>query len=415
MRAGIAALLVASTACSTTASHTERPPAAATSTLPAVGANAIVYGTWSAIPPAPLTVRYGSVRAWTGNEMLVVGGQEPDFTPGIPPTVDLDGAAFDPATGRWRRLPRAPIPVGPSSASAWTGSQLFVWSGGVAGLFDAGALFDAATNRWRRLPTSPLTPRSYAITVWTGLDVLVLGGDTHIDNSAPLSDAATYDPSTDRWTRAPTVPEVPGHVRMGNTELALQPVAVWTGDEVLVWFPWYRHRRPVPGVQDPAGLDLFSWTPGSNRWKVVRTTGEAPVVAAAAYWTGSEVVLPASRSSVFEPGITEPTAPGSIFDPQTDRYRATTPSPTGPPDVGLWTGAALVSGTFAPPVDGRANGLAASVWDLATERWSHMPNWSTPYADLFWTGRQIVALGGNASASHPGVLRGQILTPAAGG
>ncbi len=415
MRSGVAAALVALTACSTTAGHTGRPPAAATSTLSAIRANAIVYGTWSAIPPAPLSVRYGSVRAWTGDEMLVVGGQEPDFTPGIPPTVDRDGAAFDPATERWSRLPAAPIPVGPSSASVWTGSQLFAWGGTSAYVSNAGARFDPSTNRWRRLPTSPLSPRSDAIAVWTGREVLVLGGDTHVDDRAPLSDAATYDPATDRWTRAPTVPEVPGHVRIGNTELALQPVAVWTGDRVLAWFPWYRHRRPVPGAQLAAGLDLFSWSPGSSRWKVVRTSGEAPVAAGGAYWTGSDIVLPASRSSVFEPGITEPTARGSLFDPRTGRYVTMTRSPTGPPDVHLWTGAALVSGTFTPPVDGRANGLAASVWDLATDRWSPMANWSTPYADLFWTGRQIVALGGNASAAHPGVLRGQILTPAAGG
>jgi hypothetical protein len=211
------------------------------------------------------------------------------------------------------------------------------------------------------------------------------------------------------------VPEIPGHVRIGNNEPTPQPVAVWIGDRVLAWFPWYRQHRPVPGAQDPSGLDLFSWTPGSSGWKVVRTSGGGPASATSAYWTGSEVVLPASRSLVVEPGAAEPAPRGSLFDPHTDHYRATTPSPTGPPDVQLWTGAALVSATFAPPVDGRENGLAASVWDLATDRWSRMANWSTPEADLFWTGRQIVALGGNASVSNHGILRGQILTPAAGG
>src|SRR5437764_244170 len=77
----------------------------------------------------------------TGGELLVWGGR--DIVSGL----DLaDGAAYDPATDRWRMLP----PAGLSARSmrdgmAWTGKEVVLWGGGTSNeAFDDGAAYDPA-------------------------------------------------------------------------------------------------------------------------------------------------------------------------------------------------------------------------------------------------------------------------------
>src|SRR5437879_5985863 len=78
---------------------------------------------WQVLPPAPVAGRFGTSAVWSGREVLFWGGQAgadtgglhlppPTATGGLhlpPPTATFaDGAAYDPATPRWRRLPAAP-------------------------------------------------------------------------------------------------------------------------------------------------------------------------------------------------------------------------------------------------------------------------------------------------------------------
>lgn len=81
----------------------------------------------------------------------------------------LAGAAYDPAADRWRLL--APAPVVPRIA--WTGQEMLVW-GGQSGsrYFDDGAAYDPAPDRWRALPASPLAAR-FTFAVWSGTQMLV--------------------------------------------------------------------------------------------------------------------------------------------------------------------------------------------------------------------------------------------------
>ncbi len=110
-------------------------------------------------------------------------GMSPNSTP---PTVSVSGSltrwsgAYNPVTGTWR-------PVSPNmfgllgSVRVWTGRQVLVW-GGLTGTFQDqkipphGVAYDPAANWWSAMPTAPLRGRSEPTAVWTGRQMIVWGG-----------------------------------------------------------------------------------------------------------------------------------------------------------------------------------------------------------------------------------------------
>jgi hypothetical protein len=63
---------------------------------------------------------------WTGRVMLVWGGNEraPDPTLGT-----AIGAAYDPASNSWIRLPETPGATGFGQTTVWTGREMIAWGG----------------------------------------------------------------------------------------------------------------------------------------------------------------------------------------------------------------------------------------------------------------------------------------------
>jgi len=131
-------------------------------------------GTWRRLPLMPLP-RYGATAVWDGREVLFLGGHR---APGTAPATR--GMAYSPATNTWRRLPA--MRFGRDRFTAvWTGRHVLVW-GGVTGrtgtlLPPHGEAFNPATNTWTRIPPSPLHGRENPISVWTGHQMIVWGGD----------------------------------------------------------------------------------------------------------------------------------------------------------------------------------------------------------------------------------------------
>jgi Bacterial Ig-like domain len=171
-------------------------------------------GTWTAtsLSGAP-TPRFGHTAVWTGNEMIVWGGNDGILT--------FSGGRFRPSTNSWFSVSTNGAPSARAGHTAvWTGTEMIVWGGdaGFGPLFD-GARYNPATNTWKPIATAPIA-RSDHEAIWTGTEMIVWGGDTS-DNSG-----AAYNPAHDTWrsisiTGAPT----------GRTD----HTAVWTGKEMIVW------------------------------------------------------------------------------------------------------------------------------------------------------------------------------------
>ena len=154
--------------------------------------------TWRTLPPAPISAR-APLSVWTGEELVVWGtagrgGQSP-----------RDGAAYRPATDSWRRIPDAPIELTDASA-VWTGTELIVFGAKLSVADNSpatstavGAAYDPNTDRWRKLPASSLSPQANTAS-WNGTEMIAW------DYQAS---AAAYDPVRDRWRRLPAVPVDP--------------------------------------------------------------------------------------------------------------------------------------------------------------------------------------------------------------
>ncbi|MBI3287102.1 MAG: hypothetical protein HYZ68_03550 [Chloroflexi bacterium] len=139
-----------------------------------------VTDTWRLLPPSPLAPRGEHSAVWTGKEMIVWGGSAPLDVRLF--THFSDGAAYDPATNSWRLIAEAPISARRGHTAVWMGNQMIVWGGtrhisgsdSVKPLAD-GAAYDPATDQWVRLPESPLPPSLGYTAVWTGEQVLIWG------------------------------------------------------------------------------------------------------------------------------------------------------------------------------------------------------------------------------------------------
>ncbi len=143
------------------------------------------------LPPGPLGPRDTPALVWSGREMIVWGGW------GTTGPLD-DGAAFDPTTGEWRVIAQAPIDARSLPQVAWTGSEMLVVGGYHEGAVlseepvQDGAAYNPSTDTWRRLPDAPIVVASGAEAVWTGDELVVVGGIT-------VPKAAAYSPDTNEW------------------------------------------------------------------------------------------------------------------------------------------------------------------------------------------------------------------------
>lgn len=160
--------------------------------------------TWRDLAPSPdgQSVE-GHELFWTGSEVLVVGGHSGPAHRG-------SLAIYDPVADSWRASEPLPIAAGEHLGADWTGTELIIWGGfgtygGADGdrdhVYGEGAAYDPATDRWRVLAPSPLTDRCHHSGTWTGTEFIVFGGLEICGDPGILGvgTAAAYDPATDTW------------------------------------------------------------------------------------------------------------------------------------------------------------------------------------------------------------------------
>jgi hypothetical protein len=246
---------------------------------------------WSELPPPPL-VRHERAAVWTGDELVIWGGNTNNDA-----VEHADGAVYLPAAREWRLLPPAPLSGRSSPAAVWTGSELIIWGGGHYG-HGNGAALDPATRKWRLLADSPLDPREPVAAVWTGTEMIVWGDQSR---GAAKVDGAAYAPKSDSWRTLAPAP------------LALnEATAVWTGEEMIVYGALLdgHNRAPTEHAQG------IAYDPEKDSWRILAPFPLSPQ-ASIIVWTGGEIV---AWDYDLEAGAYDPAADGwrPLRDPPFD-------------------------------------------------------------------------------------------------
>ena len=151
---------------------------------------------WTALPtvnaPSP---RFDATIVFTGSRLLVWGGQDQSGKLNTGAQLILAGGV----PVNWVAINSFTPPSARSGHSAvWTGQAMLVWGGQGGGSYLAdGAAFDPIANVWSPLSTTNApTARSAHTAVWTGQEMLVFGGEAY---AGTLADGAAYDPAAARW------------------------------------------------------------------------------------------------------------------------------------------------------------------------------------------------------------------------
>ena len=270
--------------------------------------------------------RWFHVAVWTGKEMIVWGGRA-SFSPSAHYN---NGARYNPATDTWSPMSTVNAPSPRSQLMAvWTGKEMIVWGGTGDDWTELndGARYNPDTDTWTPISTTNAPPgRMEDTAVWTGTEMIVFGGVTIDAEWISQNSGGKYNPVTDTWTPLPTA---------GAPNTA-EHVAVWTGTEMIVWggrvLPEYVHLNT--GAR---------YNPAANAWIPLSTNG-APSgrLDPAAVWTGTEMVV--WGGSNFEGSQND----GARYNPATDSWTPMTEE-NAPhkrwmwrPDLGVWTGEGML-------------------------------------------------------------------------
>ncbi len=271
---------------------------------PGIGnADLLAPGEVRAMASSPLQGRSTMASVWTGQEMIVWGGEGTG-------RFFADGAAYDPTTDTWRMLAPSPLSARNAPAAVWTGDEVLLWGGhGDSGGQTDGAAYDPATDTWRPIADAPMTSDGLPQAVWTGEQMLVVAGFNSVT-------AAAYDPGSDTWRSMPPVPGQPlGH----------EMRAVWTGTHMILRGE-YRNAGPS---MDMAG-GLFTYDPAGDRWSELPPTGHDNAYLTNLAFTGEHLLR-----------VTQ--EPGALvtrydFDTETWVGIARWPQDPWPMETSVWTG-----------------------------------------------------------------------------
>ena len=363
----------------TPASQTSPGAPAVASTPASVAASDLRQGHWSTLPLSPIRGRSRQSVVWTGHQLLVWGG----FSY-LTKMMFADGAAYDPVTNHWHKIHDGPLSPRVGQVAIWTGREMVVWGGFSAAdtvvrrSLGDGAAYNPTTDSWRKLPSSPLASRGGAFGVWTGTETIVIGGVS--GSGKTFVDGAAFDPQTQHWRVIPPPSPVGGHPITWET-------AVSVDGQLLAWSRWSTVSQP--GTR--GGVDLFAYSSDTAAWRPIPPSPAAPAVVRQAVVANSVVIvrgLPFACSGLC-PFVPEVMA---SYDPATMVWSRLPPIPWDGASLTLWTGAALFA--FDDSFVGReASPGDAIAYDPTNHEWLRLP--ATPLVCSItdasvWTGREVV-------------------------
>ncbi len=189
---------------------------------------------WRELPPGPVRTANGEA-VWSGSEVIVWGGQTRNGTGHV------QGAAYDPAADSWRRIAKAPISLNLFFAN-WTGSEMVVFGSqldrrnGADARVATGAAYDPETDSWRRIPDSKLSPQAIAAS-W--LNDRLVAYDY-------LGAYQLFDPATNRWSRPGKMPFGPSECYPDSAATESEVVAFYCG-QIATFAPGDGRWRSIDG------------------------------------------------------------------------------------------------------------------------------------------------------------------------
>ena len=262
-------------------------------------------GSWTELPPPPLSPRTGGVAVWTGTEAIFLGGEidnhcPPNASCTEPGKFARDGAAYDPAARAWRLISEAPVTVGAYTPHAVVGDELVI-----VGDDRTWHAYDASENTWRGLPEPSARTELHAAALSADDgSVVTLGRDGSV---------LVLDLAEESWRTLPSSPHKP----------QLQAYAASATPEGIV----------VIGVDSTAVND---GTVPSYLWAEVYRDGEwtrlerSDMVGGYSWhWTGERLVSP--YPGCVDGGEVNPyprcVPEGGILDPGSGTWVALPPAP----------------------------------------------------------------------------------------
>lgn len=328
---------------------------------------------WQQLPTAPLSPRAGSIAAWTGTEAVFLGG---DPTAPCPPSASCtepapdqrDGAAYNPATGRWRTTAPAPVSLPTYDRPPVVGDRVYIRTN------DAVAVYDGSEDAWSTLPPPPGPADGFWSLSKVGDSIAAVRGQQREQYAADQ----LLDPASGRWTPLPRDPLVPS----GARHLVDTPHgAVLTGSPDV----------PNPGAgSNPslvraAVLDLQTMT-----W---RRLPDSEQLGGGFTWTGTRLVAPSLGRS-----------DGAAAEDISDYGRYYDNGGTLDPTTGTWGNLPnapeeLTGGWPVYAINGPRIATEGYLYDDDAETWTRIPRpdgGPDSPGSAAWTGDALIVFGGRA-------------------
>ncbi len=351
---------------------------AVTDVLPA-GAPAFpaAPGEWSPLPPSPLSARHEAAGGFLGGRFYVVGGWSSApcppaascAAPAQPP--HRDGASFDPATGRWRRIASAPTPVGGVLQMTVADGKLYLLTGDL-NRDDSPVAFlsyDPVPDAWSMLPTPGL---EWPQLVGAGTRIMAFD---HSDEQEPATDMV-FDTATSRWERLPDDPLGPSFGRG----------AAWLGDRLLLTAS---DLVPNPGADGPSLTRLAVLEESLSRWTLLP---DSDIIGGNPVWVADRVVFPmtGSEDGGKVGGWGRDYANGAVFDPATSTWTSLPRPRNGHSGlegaIGSVGDRTLVGGQLLQPVTGEWTRVPRSPWGQGYRTSQTIV--TSPYGIFVWGGAE---------------------------
>jgi hypothetical protein len=325
--------------------------------------------------------------------MIVWGGKwERSVYPEYPSVHLDDGAAYDPASRKWHPIPSAPLAGRERHVAVWTGSEMIVWGGeNSTGVLRDGAALSPSTDKWRVIADAPFTLRE-PLAVWTGVEVLVVGTE-FTPNATPRQRerAAAYDPATDRWRVLPDVP-IENDPEPNPVDPGYTNRLAWVDGFAVLDVQYVRSRTPVsPSI----AARIVVWDVKRERWlspAAFRFSKRDDVGIVA---IDDEVVVSVSSDTYGEP---EPEQLAYRYRPSTgDVVPLQTLGSREADGDPVWTGQPVIFlGQIYDP--------RPVAFDPKTGSWKRVDvsGAGVEGASIIWTGKQIIIWGGYRPAPDIG-------------